>query len=171
MKSDSTSRVQPRLSRLFKNRKVTVSPLSEDDMPFLWAAYRKGVWGDILRDDLTRDEFSEAIYLLSKQKMLFAIKAPNKYPVVGIAGMTPGEHCDQADAEWFPWATTRNKLEGSIRAILTLRDLSPFLIWANESQTEFLTHVARYGVLRRMGKFINTKTGKNMATFQSREAQ
>lgn len=157
-----------RLRRLFFNRKVEISSLTIDQMPYLWAAYRMGVWKDTFKDDLTKDEFTLAVSDLSEMTNILAIIAPNggKQTPVGVIIAGEGVRYIEPHVDWFPWATDRNKLEGIIRGILTLREIKPLFIWCDERDIDFYAHVSKYGILRRVGTFNGDK---KYSIFQSKE--
>lgn len=157
-----------RLSRLFFNRKVEVGTLAIDQMPYLWAAYRMGIWQDTFKDGLSKDEFTLIVADLSETTNLLTIVAPNKNKRIPVGIIIAGEGVRYIEphVDWFPWATDRNKLEGIIRGILTLREVKPLLIWSEEKDKDFYAHVSRYGILRRVGTFNGDK---KYSLFQSKE--
>lgn len=70
------------------------------------------------------------------------------------------------DMVWMPWTSTRNKIESGLHFILSLKRERVLIMTAEtESKRDFLVHLARYGVARRVGT-IFSQSGK-VAVFQS----
>ena len=169
-KSESDSQVQARslrknlISRVLRNRDVKLSELNVDHMKYLWAAYRMGVWNHLLEEDLTKEQFSLLIVELAETSRLMIIE--NKKPL-GLVSVREDGRVVEPHIDWFPWSTDRNKLEGAIRITLDLREIKPVLVWVTDETKQFFTHIAKYGIMRRVGTFHGDQ---KYAIFQSKEA-
>lgn len=141
-----------------------IKPLEEEHMKYLWASYRKRAWEEI-PEGLTQDQLREFVSVLCSRSNLMVIEAPNKYPIVGIISCREDRFYLEPHVDWMPWATDRNKLEGTARAVLFLREIKPLLIWSKESTKEFFTHVCKYGILKRIGTFNGSE---QFALFQGK---
>lgn len=170
LESDSQAQVKDRslkknlISRLLRNREISVVPIDADHMPYLWAAYRMGVWDEVFKPNLTQEEFTNAVAQTSEVFNLMVIVSEKPISLVSIKQDTVAV---QPNIEWFPWASNRNKVEGVVKLILYLRDISPVILWSKDESRKFFTHISKYGIMRRVGTFHGDE---KYAIFQSKEA-
>jgi hypothetical protein len=54
---------------------------------------------------------------------------------------------------WFSWATARNKLECSLHFLIEMKKSALGVIIAEPQNWQWFSHLAQYGVLRRVGTF------------------
>lgn len=161
MKSDSGSTVKTRkyrLSRLLGKRDVRLDVMEESDIKYLWAAYNKGMWDGVIEFGLSKDEFVDVVYQgLALSDAIFLISGKNSVGNIGVLTIKPiffGQKLyHRPHIDFFPWATDRNKLEACAESIVDLRKQYSLLIDCDkETNIKFVTHVAKYGILRRVGK-------------------
>ncbi len=127
----------------------------EEDFKWFWAAYKKGTWEGVMEDDLSQIEFVEfMLNQFSEASDLYTIYFEKK--VIGLVIVTGrifgSTRYVRPFINWFPWATNRNKLEGAVKTILELRKSLPVLVDVGTDLSKFVTHIAKYGILRRVGK-------------------
>lgn len=71
---------------------------------------------------------------------------------VGVAfGVNAGPMVLFGDVQWFPWATSRNKLESMTNILHRLRKQQKIILYCDKAHHEFYVHLARTGILRRVG--------------------
>lgn len=73
-----------------------------------------------------------------------------------------------ADVIWFPWATSRNKLESIVNFMNSMRKVWLIFEFAIPAQTSFFDHVCRYGVMRRAGTVFDLYA-EPASVFQTRK--
>lgn len=104
--------------------------------------------------------------------MTYTMSAPTKNGFIPV-GMFSGEFIGPmlmiGNANWFPWASSRNKLESAVHAINELRKQYIVLIHSNMQDKEFYVEIARHGVLRRVGTIYDVYEDGPAALFQSRK--
>lgn len=159
-----------RLNRTLK-RGVENRSLQDDDMKWLWAAYKLGTF-EAIPKGLRVDEFKATVFgqldFIDALDVVIAKTERGKIPVglmtarVDDLGLWPS-------ADWFPWASPRNKIEGVIVYINTARRSHLVLLLGAPDEKAFLTHVCKYGIMRRVGTI--QKDGKRLALFQSKEVK
>lgn len=173
--SDSRGKTKYVVSRLFNNRDVRVEPTTEKDLKWFWAAYKKGAWQSLIRDDLTTEEFLAHIEeSLMSLVGLYTIYAPNETGrIAGAVSLSLRQFDDipyfEPRITWFPWATPRNRIEGGVRTVLTLREEYPLFIQVDGKNQGYVTHLAKYGILRRVGKL--DQANRKIWFFESMEAK
>lgn len=153
--TDQTKPRKYRLSRLFKNRKIAVEPTTEQDFKWLWAAYKKGAFSNTIQPDLDRDSFVEFVIAASEivSGLYTVFNGDMAIGLISVAAKRFGDaDYGEPHIDWFPWATKRNKIEGLAKFILTYRNEYPIFIQSGEETLKFVTHIAKYGILRRVGK-------------------
>lgn len=132
----------------------------DSDFRYLWAAYRLGLWRDIMDDQLSQDAFYqralEIIAFADYDWILEARQAEGMRPVglVLAAAMLDGRRIEP-HVDWFPWATPRNKFE---TMALFLRDVSKrfkILGYIEEQDRAFWDRMRQYRLLRHGCKVID----------------
>ena len=73
---------------------------------------------------------------------------------VGIVGGLYRQEVLEPHVEWFPWATSRNKIEALLAFIDGMRKDTALLIFTDFEERNFWLRMAQYGVIRRVGKFF-----------------
>jgi hypothetical protein len=70
---------------------------------------------------------------------------------------------------WLPWASKRNKIETAVQFLNSMRKHCVILITALKSDIPFYEHIAKHGVLRRVGTLYGVYKDEPCALFQTRE--
>lgn len=164
-KSVSDSKPPPRLNRTLK-RDVTVRDFVEDDIKYLWVAYQKGAMA--FEKGLSPAQFREVMtdWMVSQYDFAWTIECEGK-PVGVVNAINCGLFVLMGDSIWFPWASPRNKIEGFVRLIVTLREQMMLMGYATQKDKNFFVHIAKHGVIRRVGT-IHELGEEPLAFFQSR---
>jgi hypothetical protein len=69
---------------------------------------------------------------------------------------------------WFPEASSRDRLEGSVKFLCELKREIPFLIVSRQRDRTFFEHLCKYGVIRTVGKLRDHYgKGGHASLFQS----
>lgn len=159
-----------KLSRVL-TRDCSFRGISEDDLKYVWASYKKGALPvDIFPSGLDVEGFNEVFYDVLASVPFVYILEKDKTPMgIVLSVLTPPRKMEP-HVEWFPWATRRNKLECAIKFLNEMRKRDILLlIWSKKEATPFFTHIAKYGILHRVGKVINYNGKKEDAMlFQGR---
>lgn len=141
----------------------------DSDIRWLWLASQMGAFEELEFSD-DQDEFIEQILrfvtdIVSQGGFVYIISAKstrrkdnNVLTPIGIVIVNFYENAAWPHVIWFPWATPRNKLEGTIFFIQELKKRLPILIIAKESDAHFFSHLSRYALLSK-GCKINKHFG------------
>lgn len=71
---------------------------------------------------------------------------------------------------WFPWASPRNKIEGTMKFLNVMRKAWTTIIYSEETNRKFFKHIEKYGVIRQVGKIHNYfPNGEDASVFQTRD--
>jgi len=134
--------------------------MTADDIRWLYAAYKKGAFGNEFGDDLDSETFPAAFYERIPDGagvwVLFAPTIRDDAPVgvaIGLRGHW--EHHVWPHVVWFPWASARNKLEATVLFLNVQRREYKMIIAPTFEDKDFFVRVCRYGVLRRVGTSYN----------------
>ena len=143
----------------------------DDDLKFLWAAYRKGTFQ--LEEDLTQGMFKDALAnhlaAFNAIYILLARVQDGQRPVGLVACHDQGYRLEP-HVIWFPWASDRNKLESTLNFCNKIRVTRVMILFAPQKDTPFFEHVSRYGVLQRRGTISRFfEDGQFAAIFQTRD--
>ncbi len=159
-----------RLNRTLK-RGVENRPLQDMDMKWLWAAYKLGAFTEIPKG-LSVEDFKTLVFgerdLVDTLDVVIA-RTPRGDIPVGLMTAKIDNLGFWPSADWFPWASPRNKIEGVIMYINSARRAHLVLLLGDQKQKAFLTHVCKYGIMRRVGTL--EKNGERLALFQSKEVK
>ena len=124
--------------------------MSDDDIKYLWAGYKKGVFDDIFKEGLSAKTFSEVAveYVLSAYTHSWIL---GEKPVGVVFGVNLGPFIYLGTMKWFPWTTNRQKIENAVGFLNEIRK-ELFCVWdCNEEDKRFYEHIARHGIIRRVG--------------------
>ena len=162
----SGSGSKPRLKRTLK-RKPQFHDLSDGDMRYLWAAYKKGAFKDTigLPDDLTVTEFDQGlkdlILTTYDHSWVVEVKIKDKYQPIGVLfAMQAGVMTILGDMVWFPWATRRARTESLINFVNEMRSKTLLVWYSNEEDKDFYVYMARHGIARRVGSIDGIYKGQ-----------
>jgi hypothetical protein len=172
--SDSAKPRKWRLSKTLK-RQVSYHPIEDDDVKYVWAAYKKGALASMGFEgvDLPADEFKRAFeeivvtrcpatwVLLAKGKpvgVVFGSWAPNAAYII-IAGMC-----------WFPWATKRNIIETMVNFLNGVRREFMLMFYATKEHKKVYEVCAMHGTVRRVGTSYTAIPGHAACVFETRAA-
>lgn len=183
MKSASGSVNQPTKWRLKKTlkRAVDYRPIEDEDMKYVWAAYKKGAlatMGQEFADGLmSADEFKVAfektvverfhaawtIFAMTKKGfvpvgIVFGAWAPNA-PYMIVSGLC-----------WFPWASNRNIVESIVGFLNGVRKDFMLQFYALPEHKRTYEVCAMHGIVRRVGTSYVAFPGKPAAVFETRAA-
>ena len=141
--------------------------MTESDFRWLWAAYRKGGF-ETLPENMDIDEFTAAAFdHLNRFTEQFVVETDR--PVGLILTLTDGYRFEP-HAIWFPWASRRNILEGTLKFLSQERRDRLGIIYMAMEFKRFLEQLARYGVIRRVGTVRNFfKPGEDALFFHTQE--
>lgn len=142
-------------------------PVEIEDLPYCWAAYRRGVSFE-LPDGLDKANFTEQLtsMILAHYGVwtLLAKSMPVGLVFGSIAAFLSRPESlvvQLGGAIWFPEATSRNKVEVMVSLLNGLRDVPAWFIWVTTIEHKaFAVHMCRYGIARRIG------TLEDLAMFQ-----
>lgn len=149
-------------------------PIEQDDLPYCYAAYRKGLMStlghEFIDGDMDSDEFDEAFQQLVAVEMgmgwtLLANTRRGFLPA-GVVIAFPA-HFNEAvapfaiiyDMIWFPWATPRNVLESAVKFFHEVRTEVPLMDYARPQDEKFMDALCQHGVMRRVGTSYNVYRG------------
>lgn len=165
------SRANPRLTRTLK-RGASFRPFEEADLKYLWAAYRKGSFRELFRDETTQQEFTALwTYMFERTDGgVWILESGKPVGFIGARDRSHGGHrVLEPHAQWFPWATPRQRLETIVKYVSEMRKTALLTIFSRMSDKDFYTHVCRYGIARRVGTIDGYFGDDPAALFQSKE--
>lgn len=176
MKSESGSE-RPvnkwRLSRTLK-RKVNFRPIENEDIKYLWAAYKQGAF-EFDKRDMTAPEFKSAFEqaVVSQCHAVWVLFGPTrKGPIpVGMvfAVWAPtGPFLIVSGAVWMPWASKRNIVECMVGFLRKVRWEFPLQFYALPEHKRLYEVCAMHAVVRRVGTSYVAIPGKTAAVFETR---
>jgi hypothetical protein len=142
------------------HRKAGFRTIRADDVrQWLYAAYRMG--GFELPEGFSYEEFEVAFYEWSvTAHEVYMLEAPlqdsqsarnGAVLPVGLVKAEISDHRMEAHAIWFPWSTTRNKIEATLAFLDSMRTRYLVLVLAKKEARRFFEQVMRYGILKRVG--------------------
>lgn len=142
-------------------------------MKWVYAAYRKGAFGDALPADLNAEGFSLAFRdIVARVHEVFMLYGPTIRPdaPVGLMTVQPGFMPDQMvpHALWFPWASARNKVECMAWFFSRMVDWKAIVI-AETKDVPFFNVIRAYGYLRRVGTSVGWFGEDDAAIFETRK--
>jgi len=125
-------------------------------MRYLWAAYQMDFWRDSVPSGLTREAFAEMVMetlgAFDIEWILEARLPSGPRPVGLVVGkfLNNGERVIEPHLEWFPWVTTRQKLETTAQFVREIGKKYKILVFARD--TKLWDRLQRYRILKKASK-------------------
>lgn len=152
-----------RLSKTL-SRKTHARPIEDEDVRYVWAAYKAGALASAFREGLSAQEFTDEFVALiaSRYDAAWALLAETAKGFIP-AGLALGFFPHAAVSHflifnsfvWFPWATKRNRVESAVSFFEKVGKDVPMLAFARDRDKAFGAMIAKHGVLRRVGTSEN----------------
>lgn len=138
---------------------MRVRPITDSDVRFLYAAYKEGGFADLIMPDLPPQTFQDRIEaLLGSVEYDWVLETDKPIGLVMGRAIAAGRGVE-VQVDWMPWASTRNKLEGSA---VFFREISKHLkifIFADEESEPFWRRFCQYRMLRNGCRVLNHFAG------------
>lgn len=161
-------------------RKVVIRQTTLEDLRWFYGGYVKGAFKEHFPDGLNAQGFIAAVNEISDRaiKTVEISDGNNKRPL-GVITERIEHGMVEAHVVWMPWTTARNRIEGAIRYINDIRKVPNIwggkpdrliALFAVEGEDKVLmTHICRYGILRRVGTLEDAAgPGRPYALFQTK---
>lgn len=166
-----------RLSRTLR-RPLDVRPISESDLKYLWASYKKGslksLRGAFATDDLTPDKFKDALADLALAVTeIWTISAhvgDERRPIGIVLGSAAPSvpFWTIVGVVWMPWATKRNIIEGCVGFFDRMRRQVALMGVAAGDHKRLYEVCCMHSVLRRVGTSMVAIQGESAAMYETR---
>ena len=132
----------------------------DSDMRWFWAAYRRGWLRELIDEGLSKDGFAERmIEIIGAVDYDWIIEARGTEGIrpVGLvlAHSFPDGRIVVPHVDWFPWATSRNIMEGSAVYLREVNKRFKIFIYSDEQSEPFWHRMVQYRILRRGCKVID----------------
>lgn len=131
--------------------------MNEDDLSWLYAAYKKGCFGPLFAPDMQGPDFkADCVKMLMKWPHRWVVRAryrgTRELHPIGLVVATSDMHRLSPHAIWFPWATRRNIVEGLLGFLRDATEAGWLVIIASgDKYRDFFTKLMRYGIVKRVG--------------------
>lgn len=125
--------------------------MTDGDMKYLYAAYKMGGFIGV-EPGLSAPDF--VVALVNGTITATDVAIIEKEKPVGVVIVAPYQNLNEVHAEWFPWATPRNILEGAVKYLHEKRG-DNLITSVKKQYLDFYNKVSRYGVIRKVGVFEN----------------
>lgn len=161
-----------RLSKTL-SRRVEVRPIEDDDVRYVWAAYRLGSadLNKIFPEGMSAADFKFEFekFILANMSGAWTVLAETKKgyrPVAIVTGHAIPLFMFLSGIVWFPWASKRNLIEGVVAICKELGKQFPLLGFVPEENKKVWETAAIHGVAHRIG--TSHRTGEKMTVWESR---
>lgn len=157
-------------------RELEIRAIEDGDLFYAWAAYKKGVFSDVFAPDLSALDFKAAFSALLGSQYdagwtLVAHTSKGFIPIGFALGFWPHRAARPflvLDAfVWFPWASSRNKVEAAVEFISKIRRETPLIGFVRDRDRRFMETIARHGIVRRIGTSRNVFKGEQAAVWET----
>ena len=165
-KSASDSRSLTRTLR----RKPRFWEFGPEDRKFLYAAYKQKAFGEFTNSG-PREFDKQLDDYLALHEIAFIVESKTKegqIPVGMIVGKFMGPILFLGDTTWFPWASSRNKMETITHLLNELRKRYIVMFFCEQKDKEFYLNIAKQGIIRRLGTIYDLFVDGGAPLFQTR---
>jgi hypothetical protein len=147
--------------RLFRGSKPVLRPATPDDMGWLWAAYKFGAFREI--GDVSQDEFTARMTHALQQFPFHTViedrnaKFSKGQGPIGIVGALFNGWRLEPHVEWYPWATKRNQLRGTVAYLMRMRydrNIGNIQVRARKDDETFFNRMGKYLPLKLVGTVV-----------------
>lgn len=147
-------------------------------IPYAWAAYRRGAF-DVIPDlEPDMDAMAFSAWLTEKLSALIAgggeaiavlADTPNHGRIpTGLAVIEYDGNLAYPHVLWYPDASPRSKLEATLAFMIRLKKNKLVLVRGADRDVGYLSHLCKYGVMRKVGKIRDYfADGTHATLFQS----
>lgn len=155
-------------------RPVTVRPIENEDVKFAWGAYNKGALDSMgFAPHLTAIQFKAAfeMYVLSEFQGAWTVVAQTPKGTMPIGFMFGAWAPQRAfmivcGIVWFPWATKRNIVEGTVALFDTVRKQVNLMGFASREHKPLYEVCMQHAIMRRIG--TSNMGDEPIAVFETR---
>jgi hypothetical protein len=161
-------------------RKVECRPIEDEDMRFIWAAYKKGAlatmgpdFADGQMDAVQfREKFENAVLEnYHAGWTVFGETSRGMIPIgIAFGAWAPvGAYLIITGIAWFPWASKRNILEGTVAFFDALRNAkTPWVGYAKSNAKRLYEVCCMHSIMRRVGTSHIVFPGEPAAVFEGK---
>lgn len=159
-------------------RHVEIRPIESADLKYLWAAYKKGALAamgeEFASGAMSSEEFSASFHdtaeRYSEAWTVIASTRRGMMPVGVIFGsLAPlAAYLVISGAVWFPWASRRNIIEGTVAFLNAIRKQAPAMLYARDEHKRLYEIACMHGIIRRVGTSHIVFPGQSAAVFETR---
>lgn len=150
-------------------RNASFRPIEDADVKYAWAAYRKGALPQLGFPDgmdalKFKAEFEKYVFDNAEAAWTILIDKP-----IGLVfgGWAPQQsHLIIVGIAWFPWATKRNILEGTVDFFNRIRKQFPYMGFAGGEHKKLYEICCMHGIMRRVG--TSQLSGQPVAVFEGK---
>jgi hypothetical protein len=170
----SSSKRRPdslRRSRVLK-RGCRYERLEDHHFPYLWVAYKTGVFSHLaeFKDEMDSDTFRKTMLavlgnVLNSGDAWMLYGKASKHPVGMMVGLG-AENRMEPHVFWFSNSTPRNRLECVLKWLIDAKQKYALFLWIKEPDWRLYFHLCKYGVIREVGKYRNFPGGGDAMLFQ-----
>jgi len=126
-----------------------------------------------LEHDLDQDTFKGALgemFSAFDTHYLMLARSEGEPRPVGMMSVIDGGYRIEPHALWFPWASSRNKLESFLNFFNKIRVTRLAILYIPEKEIRIFQHLERYGVIQRRGTISRFfEDGQFAAIFQTKD--
>lgn len=159
-------------------RPVEVRPIENDDVKYAWAAYCKGALDTMgapfdkpgLDAAAFKSYFEQFVLTRTHAAWTILAKTCKGFMPVGfvLGAWAPAEaYMIVVGIVWFPWASKRNVLEGTVTFFNRLRKEMPVMGFAGKEHKRLYEACCMHGIMRRIG--TSMMTGEPVAVFEGKK--
>ena len=135
--------------------------MEPSDIRYAYGAYMIGGFSeDLFPKGMTPKQFTELFF---DRTDLFDMEHVVEFSgrPIGIIAAHGNEDVFEPHAHWFSWATPRQILQGSAKYLDKMRQHRWGVIHIPEERKNFMLHLAKYGLVRPVGKFDHHPKGRS----------
>lgn len=160
-----------RLSRTLK-RATDYRPIEDEDIKYLWAAYRQGAF-DFENRDMGAAEFKSAFEhaVLSNCSAVWVLYGKTRKAFIPV-GVVFATHTHLpffvvSGAVWLPWASKRNIVECMVAFLNRIRRDHQLQFYATPEHRKLYEVCCKHGIVRRVGTSYEAIPGHAASVYET----
>lgn len=157
-------------------RRIEVRGIEADDLKYLWATYKLTGLPQLgfAGKDMKAEEFQSAFEQVAAQfseAWTILVETKRGFIPAGVmfGNVAPmGAYLIVTGAVWFPWASARNVIEGTVAFLNMIRKRLPSMFYALDEHKRLYEVVCMHSILRRVGTSHIVFPGRSAAVFETK---
>jgi len=164
-----------RIVSAIKRDKLTITALSDEDIRWVFAGYKKDAFKGDAPEGLDPNEFIKFVEDVSIGYSRILVMKDRENKVLSLVLVNVITHIVEARTYHMPWCSSAQKLKGAVMYFAGISEDFTGIKYSAPKEDRYCKHLVRYGVLRKVGTvkdfYRNEDKFEDATLYQSNEVK